>query len=68
MPDKAFNDFVAWLDKDVLADAAYTHLKEARIPVTPENLRTLWLNFLETELHHALQSCVENMPTTDWKF
>jgi hypothetical protein len=66
MEDKL--QFEAWLEKEPISTVAFDTLKEARIPATIENLKALWLNFLDTELSDGLHRCVRYMRSDAWKF
>ena len=50
-------ELAAWIDPMVLAEAILEHLAENdEIEVSLENAKTVWLDYLYTELHPGLRA------------
>lgn len=48
-----------WIDKDVIAENILDALKEAKVSLTLDNARAVWLDILYTEMPEALRVSVE---------
>lgn len=51
--------FLSWLDSKVIADAIIENLQEQGLGVTVENMKKVWLSFLENEMPDGLQRTVK---------
>ena len=51
-----------WLDIQALTEALTEELDDSGLEATPDNLSALWNNFMATELHGGLQSCLKYSP------
>ena len=51
-----------WLDIQALTEALTEELDDYGLEATPDNLSALWNNFMATELHEGLQSCLKYSP------
>ena len=48
-----------WIETDVIAEHILEELEEQGVQPTLENAKTVWLDVLENELCHAIQSSVK---------
>jgi len=55
----AKGSFLSWLDSGVIADAIIEDLQEQGLSVTVENMKTVWLSFLENEMPIGLRSTIK---------
>ena len=55
----ARKSFLLWLDSGVIADAIIENLQEQGLSVTVENMKTVWLSFLENEMPSGLRSTIK---------
>ncbi len=58
-PTAARESFLLWLDSGVIADAIIENLQEQGLSVTVENMKTVWLSFLESEMPDGLRSTIK---------
>ena len=52
-------ELAGWIETDVIAEHILEELEEQGIQPTLENAKTVWLDVLDKELCHAIQSSVK---------
>ena len=53
------HELASWIETDVIAEHILEELEEQGVQPTLENAKTVWLDVLENELCHAIQSSVK---------
>ena len=51
-------NFLGWLDTGVIADAIIEDLEEQGVGVTADNMKKVWLSFLENEFPEGLRGVI----------